>query len=96
LLVGVAMVPRGEVGLIFAQTGLASGVISPAIFAAVMLMVAATTLASPPLLARIARQAPGPNTGEWLGAGGIDDLVAGARQKKSRATIAVQRKNKHE
>src|SRR5215212_4399733 len=50
LLVGVAMVPRGEVGLIFAQMGLASGAISAGEFGAVMLMVLATTLVTPPLL----------------------------------------------
>jgi Kef-type K+ transport system membrane component KefB len=96
LLVGVAMVPRGEVGLIVAQVGLASGIVSPSIFAALMMVVAMTTFASAPLLALVARRAPVPNTGEWLGAGGIDDLVAGARQKKPRATVAVQRKTKHE
>jgi Kef-type K+ transport system membrane component KefB len=56
LLVGVAMVPRGEVGLIFAQMGLASGALTPALYGAVMLMVLATTLVTPPVLAVVAER----------------------------------------
>src|SRR3546814_2910235 len=41
LLVGVALVPRGEVGLIFAQLGLAAGVLTSELFGALMLMVVA-------------------------------------------------------
>lgn len=50
LLIGAAMVPRGEVGLIFAQMGLATGAIAPELFGAIMLMVVVTTFVSPPLL----------------------------------------------
>lgn len=50
LLIGAAMVPRGEVGLIFAQMGLATGTITPELFGAIMLMVVVTTFVSPPLL----------------------------------------------
>jgi Kef-type K+ transport system membrane component KefB len=50
LVVGVAMVPRGEVGLIFAQMGLTTGALDSGQYAAVMLMVMATTLAAPPAL----------------------------------------------
>src|SRR6185503_4266884 len=39
LLVGVAMVPRGEVGLIFAQMGLNTRAIDHGLFGALMLMV---------------------------------------------------------
>jgi Kef-type K+ transport system membrane component KefB len=48
--VGVGMVPRGEVGLIFAQIGLTAGILSGRLFSAVLLVVIATTLVSPPLL----------------------------------------------
>jgi len=48
--IGVGMIPRGEVGLIFAQMGLDAGVFDAALFGAVMLMVMATTLLAPPLL----------------------------------------------
>jgi Kef-type K+ transport system membrane component KefB len=48
--IGVGMVPRGEVGLIFAQMGLTSGVLSVGIFSALTLMVMVTTFMAPPLL----------------------------------------------
>ena len=54
LLIGVAMVPRGEVGLIFAQLGLAAGAIDGGMFGAILLMVLVTTLITPPALAAIA------------------------------------------
>jgi Kef-type K+ transport system membrane component KefB len=56
LLIGMAMVPRGEVGLIFAQAGLAAGAIDQITFAAIMLMVLVTTLITPPALVAIARR----------------------------------------
>ncbi|MCE2941384.1 MAG: cation:proton antiporter [Gemmatimonadota bacterium] len=80
LLVGVAMVPRGEVGLIFAQMGLASGAIAGGEFGAIMLMVLATTFVTPPLLGLLARRRPlDADTLAQPGDGGIDDLVAGER-----------------
>lgn len=45
--VGMAMVPRGEVGLIFAGLGSAAGVFSGQIYTALILVIAYTTLASP-------------------------------------------------
>ena len=48
--IGVGMIPRGEVGLIFAQMGLASGVFDAKLFSAVTLMVMVTTFLAPPLL----------------------------------------------
>lgn len=54
LLIGVGMVPRGEVGLIFAQMGLATGALGPGPFGAVMLMVFVTTFLAPPWLQRLA------------------------------------------
>ncbi|MBI5761296.1 MAG: cation:proton antiporter [Planctomycetales bacterium] len=55
LSVGFGMIPRGEVGLIFAAIGqgLRSGgepVIDAAVYTAIVVMVMATTLATPPLL----------------------------------------------
>lgn len=75
-LIGVAMIPRGEVGLIFAQMGLSTKAITPAVFSALTLMVMVTTFLAPPLLALVGRgQQPSP--GNLSGEGGIDDLVAG-------------------
>lgn len=48
--IGVGMIPRGEVGLIFAQMGLSSGVFDANLFGAVTLMVMVTTFVAPPLL----------------------------------------------
>jgi Kef-type K+ transport system membrane component KefB len=51
--VGVGMVPRGEVGMIVASIGLGLGVISSDLYAVVIFMVIATTLMTPPLLAKM-------------------------------------------
>jgi len=55
LSVGIGMMPRGEVGLIFANIGLALSVqgeriIDSAPFSAVVVMVLVTTMATPPAL----------------------------------------------
>lgn len=74
-LIGVAMIPRGEVGLIFAQMGLATRAISPSLFSALALMVLVTTFLAPPVLARVGAKVPQPATGP--DDMGIDDLVSG-------------------
>ena len=56
LSVGIGMVPRGEVGLIFADVGArividGKALISPEVYMAVVLMVMATTIVTPPWLA---------------------------------------------
>ncbi|HWY23683.1 MAG TPA: cation:proton antiporter [Nevskia sp.] len=48
--VGVGMVPRGEVGIVVAQIGLAVGVVTEQLFGAVLFMACATTLIAPPLI----------------------------------------------
>ena len=48
--IGIGMMPRGEVGLIFAAIGKSLGVLDDALFSAVVLMVIVTTLLAPPLL----------------------------------------------
>jgi Kef-type K+ transport system membrane component KefB len=50
MVVGVGMMPRGEVGLVFASIGKSLGVVSSEVFSAIILMVIVTTLATPPLL----------------------------------------------
>ncbi|MBD2360008.1 cation:proton antiporter [Anabaena minutissima FACHB-250] len=50
LAIGVGMIPRGEVGLVFAGVGSASGVLSPSLGAAIIMMVILTTFLAPPLL----------------------------------------------
>lgn len=48
--IGAGMVPRGEVGLIFASLGKATGALPNGVFVAVVLAVFATTFLAPPLL----------------------------------------------
>lgn len=50
LAIGVGMIPRGEVGLVFAGIGSASGALSPSTDAAIIMMVILTTFVAPPLL----------------------------------------------
>jgi Kef-type K+ transport system membrane component KefB/predicted amino acid-binding ACT domain protein len=50
LLIGIGMLPRGEVGLIFATIGLANGVLDQDLYASLLLVVLVTTLATPQLL----------------------------------------------
>jgi Kef-type K+ transport system membrane component KefB/predicted amino acid-binding ACT domain protein len=50
LLIGLGMLPRGEVGLIFAAIGLREGIVGETLYAALLLVVLATTLVTPPLL----------------------------------------------
>ena len=56
LAVGVGMMPRGEVGLVFASIGRSLGVVDNATFSAIVLMVVITTLATPPWLKRLLGQ----------------------------------------
>ena len=57
-LIGTAMLPRGEVELIVAQTGLAIGALDASLFGAITIMVVLTTLLSPPLIKAVARRDP--------------------------------------
>jgi len=50
LVVGLGMMPRGEVGLIFLGLGSQAGILSPALEAAILLMVIGTTFLAPILL----------------------------------------------
>lgn len=87
LVVGLGMLPRGEVGLIFAGIGLREGVLGGDLYAALLLVVLATTLVTPPLLrwrlqaARAGARAAGAvgpmPAGGWLRvADGVVDLAA--------------------
>lgn len=48
-MIGLAMVPRGEVGIIFAELGRVSGIFSNEVYAAMIIVIALTTIV-PPLL----------------------------------------------
>jgi Kef-type K+ transport system membrane component KefB len=74
--IGVGMIPRGEVGLIFAQVGLSSGVFDERLFTGTTLMVIVTTCMAPPLLKRLLSARPSERTKEQDV--GIEDLVVDA------------------
>ena len=58
-LIGFGMVPRGEVGLIFANVGRQLGVINDQMFAVAIIVVILTTMVTPPILGHlIGKQAP--------------------------------------
>jgi Kef-type K+ transport system membrane component KefB len=56
VLVGFGMIPRGEVGLIFANVGKGLGVVSDELFSIIIVMVMFTTLFTPPILAMILKR----------------------------------------
>jgi Kef-type K+ transport system membrane component KefB len=50
LAIGVGMIPRGEVGLVFAGVGATTGILNKSLNAAIIVMVIITTFIAPPLL----------------------------------------------
>jgi Kef-type K+ transport system membrane component KefB len=50
LAIGVGMIPRGEVGLVFAGVGSTTGILTKSLNAAIIVMVIITTFIAPPLL----------------------------------------------
>lgn len=59
LLIGLGMIPRGEVGLIFAAIGLSTGVLDDEQYGALLIVILVTTLITPPLLrVRLGRSQP--------------------------------------
>lgn len=57
LIVGVGMIPRGEVGVVIASLGLASGVFSPHLYALIVAMSLLTSVVTPPVLALLFKNA---------------------------------------
>jgi len=62
LVVGLGMMPRGEVGLIFLGLGSQAGILTPALEAAILLMVIGTTFLAPILLRLVIPSEPGETT----------------------------------
>jgi Kef-type K+ transport system membrane component KefB len=56
--IGAGMAPRGEVGMVVAQLGLAMGVVEKPVYAVVVFMAVATTIAAPPMLKAAFKGAP--------------------------------------
>lgn len=51
LVIGIGMIPRGEVGIIFATFGLANKLVTPELYALLVVVIMLTTFIAPPLLA---------------------------------------------
>jgi Kef-type K+ transport system membrane component KefB len=63
VLIGIGMIPRGEVGIIFASIGLTEGVLGDDQYASLLIVILVTTLITPPLLRwRIKQSEAGPDT----------------------------------
>jgi hypothetical protein len=57
-LIGWSMVPRGEVGLIFATIGKSLGVVTDEVFSVIVIMVILTTFITPPALTFLIKRQP--------------------------------------
>ena len=77
LVVGLGMLPRGEVGLIFLGLGTAANLLSPGLEAAILLMVIGTTFLAPVLL-RIVLKGKPPEDGNEVPEEFAADPMAGA------------------
>ncbi len=66
--IGVGMIPRGEVGLVFAGVGAASGVLSESLGAAIIVMVILTTFLAPPMLRLVFKETEEEGEAAGLGA----------------------------
>lgn len=80
IVIGVGMVPRGEVGLIFAQIGLLSGLLSEGLYSSVVMMVIITTFFAPPLLRQLLKRQPG-ETLHGVGDFVVDAISDGANDE---------------
>jgi Kef-type K+ transport system membrane component KefB len=56
LIVGIGMVPRGEVGVVVASLGLSAGVFTPRVYALIVAMSLLTAMITPPFLAILLRE----------------------------------------
>jgi len=77
LVVGLGMLPRGEVGLIFLGLGTAANLLSPGLEAAILLMVIGTTFLAPVLLRIVLKDKP-PEDGNEVPEEFAADPMAGA------------------
>ena len=70
--VGMGMVPRGEVGVVVAQIGLALAVIGPELYGVVLFMAVATTLVAPPFIKLLFASEPSTHGGTTV----VGDIAA--------------------
>jgi Kef-type K+ transport system membrane component KefB len=74
--IGVGMIPRGEVGLVFAGVGAASGALSPSLDAAIIVMVIVTTFVAPLWLKSAFGRGAQPEPALATGQPSLQDLTA--------------------
>ncbi|EKQ68392.1 Kef-type K+ transport system, membrane component [Leptolyngbyaceae cyanobacterium JSC-12] len=86
LAIGVGMVPRGEVGLVFAAVGSTSGVLSASLNAAIIVMVILTTFLAPPLLRVVFQQGEEPDEITSIPADAIAAAPAESEEVQSETT----------
>lgn len=56
--IGIGMIPRGEVGMVVGQLGLAMGVLTTEVYDVIVFMAIATTIIAPPFIKVVFRQLP--------------------------------------
>lgn len=59
LIVGIGMIPRGEVGIVVAALGLAAGIFDDTLYAVIIAMSLLTSILAPPFLALLMKPVPG-------------------------------------
>ncbi len=94
-IIGVGMVPRGEVGLVAAGIGAGIGAVSNDMFAVVVFMSIATTLVAPPVLARAVS---GPSATRSRAGGRARRALGGdgfARRPAPRSALLGQRRDRY-
>ena len=74
-LIGAGMIPRGEVGLIFAGMGRQGGLLDEGLYAAVAVVIMITTFIAPPLLKYLLPPIPGAPPVREYDHEGIEDLA---------------------
>lgn len=82
LRVGVGMISRGEVGLIVAGVGLASGVINQEIFSIMVIMVLVTTMITPLLLRLVFPRVVEERADVYEAIAGIEDVKQNKRRER--------------
>jgi Kef-type K+ transport system membrane component KefB len=89
--IGAGMIPRGEVGLIFAQIGKQNGALPEPVFIAVVIAVLATTFVTPPLLKALQPGKAAPSPRPSPGGEGKSPSASGRRVWRPRAPAAPRR-----
>jgi Kef-type K+ transport system membrane component KefB len=91
LLVGFSMVPRGEVGLVFAATGSALGVLTPDEFSVIVIVIIVTTFIAPFAIKKLAKDID--ESGDHLPQSRYKNLFKDILSKRPRFNMQALKKN---